>query len=86
VSDWQYEPGYSSEAHNQELAIDELERTRTKWLLLWHGERNPVEMSRSRNGPSLLDTYIRSAFCPEKKLGDYQVWRRCDSSSLFPRD
>ena len=78
VSDWQYEPGYSSEAHNQELAIDQLERTHTTWLLLWNGERNPIEIPRSRQGSSLLDTYIRSTFCPEKTFGDYQIWRRCN--------
>lgn len=77
VSDWQYEPGYSSEEHNQEVAIRELEGTQTKWLLLWHGERKANEISRSRQGSTLLDSYIRSTFCPEKTFGDYQVWRRC---------
>jgi len=86
VSAWEYEPGYSTEEHNQEVAIDELERTHTNWLLLWHGESNPNEISRSQHGSSLLDAYIRSTFCVYKKFGDYQVWRRCNSSPLFSRD
>lgn len=84
VSDWEYEPGYSTEAQSQELAIRELERTRTNWLLLWHGDRNPNEMTRSRHGSSLLDTYIRSTFCVENKFDDYEVWRRCNWIPLFP--
>lgn len=84
VSDWEYEPGYSTEAQSQELAIRELERTRTNWLLLWHGDRNPNEMTRSRHGSSLLDTYIRSTFCVEHKFDDYEVWRRCNWIPLFP--
>ncbi|MFI5115276.1 MAG: ArnT family glycosyltransferase [Terriglobales bacterium] len=84
VSDWEYEPGYSTQAQSQELAIRELERTRTNWLLLWHGDRNPNEMTRSRHGSSLLDTYIRSTFCVENKFDDYEVWRRCNWIPLFP--
>ncbi len=72
--------------NNQELAIEELERTHTNWLLLWQGERDANDISRSRHGSSLLDTYIRSTFCVEKEFGDYQVWRRCNSSSLFSPD
>jgi hypothetical protein len=86
VSDWQYEPGYSSEAHNQELAIDELERTRTNWLLLWQGQRNANQISGSTQGSSLLDIYIRSTFCLERRFGDYQVWRRCNWSPSFSRN
>jgi hypothetical protein len=86
VSDWEYEPGYSSEAPSQELAISELERTRTKWLLLWHGERNANEISRSRQGSSLLDSYIRLTFCPVKMFDDYQVWYRCNWSPFLSRN
>lgn len=86
VSDWQYEPGYSSEASNQKLAIEQLERTRTNWLLLWQGERYPDEIARNRQGSSLLDSYIRSTFCPQKTFSDYQVWRRCDWTPLFSRN
>ena len=84
VSDWEYEPGYSTEAQSQEQAIRELERTRTNWLLLWRGYRNPNEITHSRHGSPLLDTYIRSTFCVEHKFDDYEVWRRCNWTPLFP--
>jgi hypothetical protein len=84
VSDWEYEPGYSTEAQSQELAIRELERTRTNWLLLWNGYRTPNQITRNRHGSSLLDTYIRSTFCVVHKFDDYEVWRRCNWIPLFP--
>lgn len=74
VSDWEYEPGWSSEEPAQRLAISELERTHTQWLLLWKGE--PPEKSSVRGSP-VLDDYIRKTFCLSDSFGNYQVWRRC---------
>lgn len=75
VSDYEYEPGWSSEEPAQRIAAAELERTRTNWLLLWKGV--PPEKN-SRRGSDLLDNYIRSTFCLQETFGDYQIWRRCD--------
>jgi hypothetical protein len=75
VSDYEYEPGWTSEEPAQRTIAAELERTDTNWLLLWKGV--PPEKN-SRRGSDLLDNYIRSNFCQQETFRDYQIWRRCD--------
>ena len=76
VSDWEYEPGISTEAQAQSAIVDELQRTHTSWLLLWKGV--PSETGPKTNGGStLLDSYITSTFCVAGRFQDYQVLRRC---------
>ena len=81
ISDYEYEPGYSSEAPTQQRIISQLESTHTNWLLLWHGYRDENMVDRTSRGSSLLDDYIRRTYCKKAVAGDYQVWRRC---SLVP--
>lgn len=77
VSDWEYEPGYSSQLLSQQKAIKELEDSRTQWLLLWHGDRNAAEIERPTHGATVLDEYLRYSFCVLRRFGDYEVWHRC---------
>lgn len=78
VSDYEYEPGWSSEEPAQRITAAELERTHTDWLLLWKGL--PPEKN-SRRGSALLDNYVRSNFCQQETFGDYQIWQRCDDAA-----
>jgi len=75
VSDWEYEPGLSSEDPAQRAVINELRRTHTRWLLLWKGLP-----SKDLAGSHLLDSFIVANFCPRETFGNYQVWHRCDDS------